>query len=211
MWVIKLGGSLARHRSLEPWLQMLAAYGGGRVAVVPGGAAFADTVRGAQAHWGFNGLAAHNMAVLAMAQTAYMLHALEPRLRLAANDIEIRQTLRAGQPALWLPYSVLRDAPDALTSWDVSSDSLALWLARRLHAERLVVVKACPVDATDSLDQLGRAGVLDVRFAEWAREADFPIEVLQHDHLDHVREGLVGGGGFEREDPSNPRVPGGDR
>jgi aspartokinase-like uncharacterized kinase len=37
--------------------------------------------------------------------------------------------------ALWLPLELPRDAPDMLTTWDVTSDSLALWLALRLNAD----------------------------------------------------------------------------
>jgi 5-(aminomethyl)-3-furanmethanol phosphate kinase len=193
MWVVKLGGSLARDAQLPLWLTMLAEVGGGRVAIVPGGAAFADTVRQAQAHWEFDDLAAHNMAVLAMGQTALMLHALEPRVMLATQDEQIRRALHAGRTAVWMPLTLLRDAPDALTSWDVTSDSLALWLAQRLHAERLVIVKSCAVDPQHGIAELGARGVLDARFAEWAREADFPIDVVQRDSVQRVREALLGG------------------
>ena len=86
MWVVKLGGSLARDAQLPAWLSMLAEAGAGRVAIVAGGADFANAVRQAQRHWEFNDLAAHNMAVLAMGQTALMLQALEPRLQLADGD-----------------------------------------------------------------------------------------------------------------------------
>ena len=193
MWVVKLGGSLMRDACLTEWLDMLAEVGGGRVAIVPGGAAFADSVRQAQGHWRFDDLAAHNMAVLAMGQSALMLHALEPRLMLATQDDQIRSTLHAGRAALWMPLTLLRDAPDALTTWDVTSDSLALWLARRLHAERLVVVKSCTLDPAASIADLGAAGVLDARFAEWAIGADFPIDVVQRDAVGRVREDLLGG------------------
>src|SRR3954447_16335852 len=135
MWIVKLGGSLAQDPRLVSWLAMLAELGGGRVTVVPGGGPFADAARASQAHWRFADLAAHNMAVLAMAQTAHLFHALEPRLVLVADEDEIRKALRAGQVALWLPLALLRDAPDLLTSWEVTSDSLALWLARRQNAE----------------------------------------------------------------------------
>ena len=193
MWVVKLGGSLARDAQLPQWLAMLAEVGGGRVAIVPGGAAFADTVRQAQAHWAFNDLAAHNMAVLAMGQTALMIHALEPRLTLATQDDQIRRALHAGRAAVWMPLSVLRDAPDALTSWEVTGDSLALWLASRLNAERLVIVKSCAVNPQHSIQELSAGGVLDARFAEWARAADFPIDVVQRDSVARVREALLGG------------------
>jgi 5-(aminomethyl)-3-furanmethanol phosphate kinase len=193
MWIVKLGGSLARDPCLTEWLGMLAEVGGGRVAVVPGGAGFADAVRKAQAHWGFNDVAAHNMAALAMAQTALMLHALEPRLVLATQEPEIRQALHGGRVALWFPLTLLRDAPDTLTSWEVTGDSLALWLARRLNAERLIVVKACRVEPGHSLADMVGSGVLDARFAAWARNADFSINVVQHDATERVRQDLLGG------------------
>lgn len=193
MWVVKIGGSMARDPRLPHWLQMLATLGGGRVTVVPGGGKFADEARQTQAHWGVDDVAGHNMAVLAMAQVAQLLHALEPRLLLVQHDAEIREALHAGRPALWLPLPLLRTQPDEITNWDVTSDSLALWLARRLHAERLVVVKACEVDPALGLAELGARGVLDRRFAEWATDASFPIEVLGATEGDRVRERLVGG------------------
>src|SRR3954465_7637391 len=178
MWIVKLGGSLAHDARLVPWLAMLAELGGGRVTIVPGGGIFADAVRASQRHWRFADLPAHNMAVLAMAQTAHLFHALEPRLTLAADEAGIRRALHAGQPALWLPMMLLRDAPDLLTTWEVTSDSLALWLARLLNAERLVVVKACKVPPLGTIPELTAQGVLDPRFEAWSRDAPFPIEVL---------------------------------
>ncbi len=197
MWIVKLGGSLAMDPHLTAWLQMLATHGAGRVTVVPGGAAFADAVRMAQAHWCFDDLAAHNMAVLAMAQTAVMLHALEPRIAIATQDAQIRRTMQSGRTALWMPLSMMRDAPDTLTTWEVSSDSLALWLARRLHAERLVLVKSCAVDRRLSLAEQGAAGVIDARFAEWARDAAFAIDLVQRDEIARVRDALLGVGDLD--------------
>jgi len=193
MWIVKLGGSLSHDPRLPRWLQMLAEVGGGRVLVVPGGAAFADAVRSAQQQWHFDDLTAHNMAVLAMAQTAHLLHALEPRLVLVSDEAEILRALHAGQTALWMPpLMLLRDAPDMLTSWEVTSDSLALWLARRENAERLVVVKACTVPADLTLADLTEHGTVDARFAQWASEAPFPIEVVECDEINRVRAGLLG-------------------
>jgi len=193
MWIVKLGGSLWHDPRLPRWLQMLAEVGGGRVLVVPGGAAFADAVRSAQQQWHFDDLTAHNMAVLAMAQTAHLLHALEPRLVLVSDEAEILRALHAGQTALWMPpLMLLRDAPDMLTSWEVTSDSLALWLARRQNAERLVVVKACTVPADLTFADLTERGTVDARFDQWASEAPFPIEVVECDEINRVRASLLG-------------------
>ena len=204
MWIVKLGGSLAHDVRLQGWLAMLAELGGGRVTVVPGGGSFADAVRASQRHWRFADLPAHNMAVLAMAQTAHLFHALEPRLALAADEAAIRRTLHAGQPALWVPMMLLRDAPDLLTNWEVTSDSLALWLARLLNAERLVVVTACEVPAGSSLAQLQAERILDQRFSLWSRDTPFPIEVVGGDAVERVRDALLG-----RANVTPPTVPAG--
>ncbi|KQW66236.1 MULTISPECIES: aspartate kinase [unclassified Methylibium] len=191
MWVVKLGGSLNQDASLPQWLDLLAELGGGRVIVVPGGGAFADQVRDAQSQWQFDDLAAHNMAVLGMAQTALMLQGLCPALQAAAGEQPLRRVLQGGQTALWLPLDLLRSRPDELTNWGVSSDSLALWLAQRLHAERLLVVKSCAIDGRRSLAQLGETGVLDAEFAQRARQAAFPIDLLHKGELARARALLL--------------------
>ena len=192
MWVVKLGGSLCADPVLPQWLDLLAQLGGGRVTVVCGGGGFADEVRRTQAHWQFNDLAAHNMAVLAMAQTAYQLNALNPALYLTTSKSDIRRVLHKGQTALWLPFELQREQPDAQTNWEVTSDSLALDLARRFNAERLVVIKSCRIEPKATLAQLSEEGIVDKRFASLAEGAAFPIEILNKDELDAMRALLFG-------------------
>lgn len=191
MWVVKLGGSLNRDALLPQWLALVAELGGGRVVVVPGGGGFADQARQSQAWWGVSDLAAHNMAVLGMAQSAVLLQALCPALPVAAGEAQMRSLLQRGQPALWLPLDLLREKPDALTNWGVTADSLALWLAQRLNAERLLVVKSCAIDRGRGLEQLSAAGVLDAEFGTRARGAAFPIDLLHKSELALARAMLL--------------------
>ena len=191
MWVVKLGGSLNTDALLPEWLQLLAQLGGGRVTIVCGGGGFADEVRRAQAIWRFDDLNAHNMALLAMAQTAYLARGLNPELRLAANLAEIRQVLHGGHTALWLPLERLSETAGPDTSWDVTSDSLALDLAQQLNAERLVLVKSCAIDPAASHAELGEAGVLDRRFSSWASSAAMPIDLIQRRDLGRMRAMLL--------------------
>ncbi len=192
MWVVKIGGSLNSDPLLPQWLELLAQLGGGRVTLVCGGGAFADAVRSAHSHWHFDELAAHNMAVLAMTQSSYMAHALQPSLQLARDTGEIHQVLRAGHTALWQPYEWLRDRPGPDTGWDTTSDSIALDLARRLNAERMVVVKSCAIDPVASFAALGEQGVLDRRFAAIAAGANFPIDLIHRAELARMRSLLIG-------------------
>lgn len=192
MWVVKLGGSLCADPVLPQWLDLLTQIGGGRVTVVCGGGSFADEVRRVQAHWRFNDLAAHNMAVLAMAQTAYQLHALNPALQMAARKTEIPVLMRRGKTALWLPLELRRDKPDVHTNWSATSDTIALDLARHLNAEQLVLVKSCPIDPLMTLEELSQAGVVDSQFAERSGDVAFPIALLHKNQLATMRALLLG-------------------
>ncbi|WP_213954810.1 MULTISPECIES: aspartate kinase [unclassified Variovorax] len=193
MWIVKLGGSLTTNPLLPAWLSLLADCGGGRVIVVCGGGAFGDAVRQAQAHWRFSDLNAHNMAILAMAQTAYLMHGLNPALQLVRTKTDIRRVLHKGQTALWLPFELQRERGTAQTNWNVTSDSIALELAQRLNAERLVVVKSCAIDPRLSLAQLTEAGIVDRSFGGLSESAVFPIDIVRHDELERIRGLLLGG------------------
>jgi aspartokinase-like uncharacterized kinase len=192
MWVVKIGGSLCSDPVLPQWLDLLTQVGGGRVTVVCGGGTFADEVRRVQSHWQFNDLAAQNMAVLAMAQTAYQLHALNPALQLATRKTDIPDLLRQGKTALWLPLELRRDQPDERTGWDATSDTIALDLAKHLNAEQLVLVKSCAIDPQMTLAELGDAGVLDQQFAEQSDDAAFPITLLHKNQVAIMRSLLLG-------------------
>ena len=192
MWVVKIGGSLNNDPLLPQWLDLLVQLGGGRVTLVCGGGAFADEVRRAQAHWRFDDLAAHNMAVLAMAQSAYMAWGLNPKLQLATSEAEIRKVLHGGHTALWLPNEWVRAQPDSNANWNNSGDSIALDLARSLNAERLVVVKSCAIEPRASLPGLAAAGILDGRFVGLAQGVAFPIDVVQRVELSRMRALLLG-------------------
>src|SRR5262249_33033355 len=104
MWIVKLGGSLGRDPVLKEWLATVVKLGSGRVVIVPGGGGFADEVREQQDLWRFDDLAAHNMAVLAMAQMALMMKGICPALTLAASDSELRQAVQQARVPVWLPF-----------------------------------------------------------------------------------------------------------
>ena len=192
MWIVKLGGSLCADPALPRWLDLLARLGGGRVTIVCGGGRLADEVRRSQARWQFDDLAAHNMAVLAMAQTAYQCQAMNPALRLAARKADIAGVLHKGRAAVWLPFELQRDTVDSRTNWGATSDTIALDLAREMNAEQLVLVKSCKLDAAQSLSQLAAAGVLDKGFGERSLGAAFPIEVIDKSELARMRLLLLG-------------------
>lgn len=90
---VKLGGSLAGSRDLAAWLEVLDQFSGPLI-LVPGGGAFADTVRAMQAKMRFDDEAAHHMALLAMEQYGRAIAALWPRLSRVTTLAAIRRALR---------------------------------------------------------------------------------------------------------------------
>jgi aspartokinase-like uncharacterized kinase len=158
--VVKLGGSLAASAWLRPWLRAIAA-AAGAVVLVPGGGPFADAVRAAQPAMGFDDRAADAMAKLAMAQYGIALANLADGLCIAATEAEMADRLAEGRVPVWTPLP--HAAADAPPSWDVSSDSLALWLAHRLDAARVLLVKSRP-PAGPRVGALVAGGLLDAAF-----------------------------------------------
>ncbi len=165
VWVVKLGGSLFGAEDLRRWLEVLAEPGPVGLVIVPGGGPFADAVRTSQQNLGFSDRAAHHMAILAMDQAALMLADLEPRLRCAEDDADLLRIAGVGRGVLWRPHRMTRDDSELAESWSVTADSLAGWLARRLNADALVLIKSAAV-AEGPVDRLVADGVVDAAFAD---------------------------------------------
>jgi 5-(aminomethyl)-3-furanmethanol phosphate kinase len=163
--VVKLGGSHAFAPHLGDWLDALAACGG-RVVVVPGGGPFADAVRLAQERLAFGDGAAHHMALLAMEQFGCALASLGRGMTLSRSLAAIRQALRARLVPVWSPTAMVLAAAGIPASWDVTSDSLAAWLAGRLRCRRLLLVKHMEsLPAGGGVQELAAAGIVDAAFA----------------------------------------------
>lgn len=194
MWVIKLGGSLLRSPQLPAWLDALARHGGGRAVIVPGGGPFADLVRSEQARVGFDDDAAHWMAILAMEQFGFLLEALRESFCSAATEEQLRDVLGRGQVPVWLAYPMVAREESLPRSWDVSADSLALWLAQRLDAEALLLVKSVSPDVAGAdFPALAAAGLVDAYFPRLAREYRRPIRILGPDAAAQAAEALRSG------------------
>jgi hypothetical protein len=167
MWVVKLGGSLAASEALTGWLAVVARSGAGKVVIVPGGGPFADTVRSAQAQWRFDNLTAHRMALKAMDQFGLMLCGLSSTCKPATGLTAIDDFLAKRCVPVWLPSAIASREPEIPATWDMTSDSLAAWLARELCADRLVLVKSCALPSAETAE-LARRGVVDAAFPSFA-------------------------------------------
>jgi hypothetical protein len=146
--VVKLGGSHALSPLLRPWLEAIAR-AAGHVVVVPGGGPFADTVRSAQPAMRFDDDAAHDMALMAMAQYGRALTGLADGFVYADTIAAVQDAAASQKIPVWSPWPGLRAHPDIPRSWDVTSDSLAIWLAGALSVRHDLTApaEAQPPDA----------------------------------------------------------------
>ena len=191
--VIKLGGSHAFAPHLKGWIEAIALRAG-RIVLVPGGGPFADAVREAQARMGFDDGAAHRMALLAMEQYGCALASGRKEFVPAESQAAIGRALAVKQVPVWLPTRMVL-AADIAASWEVTSDSLAAWLAARLGARRLLLVKHADASISAArVRDLVTRGVVDPAFPRFL-QADTPAFMLgPHDHaaLAEMSESRIG-------------------
>jgi 5-(aminomethyl)-3-furanmethanol phosphate kinase len=137
--VLKVGGSLGRRpAALRRLMAVLGEAARDRIlVVVPGGGVFADAVRRADRRFRLDDSASHWMAILAMDQYAHLLAALSPGAHVIPDPDEVA----AGRLNVLAVSAWLRRADPLPHSWAVTSDSIAAWIARRLRARRLVLLK----------------------------------------------------------------------
>jgi dihydroneopterin aldolase len=163
--VVKLGGSTAHEAEMGEWIAALS-LSSLPLVVVPGGGPFADQVRDAQTRMNFSDNAAHAMAILAMDQFGYVILDRHERLAPARSLEEIEQAAEAGKIPVWLPSELAIFVPDIRASWDITSDSLAAWLAGKLAADALLLIKQTSAFSNrDGIDSLTARGIVDAGFA----------------------------------------------
>jgi 5-(aminomethyl)-3-furanmethanol phosphate kinase len=168
--VVKVGGGLGRGAGDDALRALCTTLGelGERhpLLVVPGGAWFADAVREADRRFALPATTSHHMAVLGMEQFGWLLSELIPG---AGRSAQAR--LHGPGITVLLPAALTLDGLPA--SWQVTSDTIAAWVAGRVGAGRLVLVKE-----------------VDGLFAQWPAHGE-PIAAMTAAELAELRSAGV--------------------
>jgi 5-(aminomethyl)-3-furanmethanol phosphate kinase len=174
---------LSKSQALPNCLYQIAQSPNKQVVIVPGGGDFADQVRFAQQQWLLDDVIAHEMAILAMQQMALMFKGLESGFTVACGVAEVKNCLKLNHaPVIWSPTISELNAAKVPCTWEVSSDSLAAWLAKQLNATELILLKAAAV-TTNDLALLRQQGIIDAAFIRYVENADFTVQILSKDNF----------------------------
>ena len=150
--VIKIGGSLAedpeRLRALCRKLSDLSK--NYAFIVVPGGGRFADVVRDCDQQFNLPNAVSHRMAILAMDQFGLLLSQIIPDSSATYSLDEAKQLANRGIVPVFLASQLMFKEEPLDNSWDVTSDSIAAYVAGRVSAKKLVL--ATDVDGVFTSD-----------------------------------------------------------
>ncbi|MBI2884494.1 MAG: hypothetical protein HYY11_11415 [Candidatus Methylomirabilis oxyfera] len=185
--VIKVGGSLGRWGGLGKLLDSIARWkGASKVLVIPGGGVFADLVRAEDRRVRLTAHAAHRMAILAMDQYGLELCDLASRAAPASSLNQVMEVIRSGRMPIYLPSRSLARRDPFTPSWRVTSDSIAAYIAGRVGADALLLLKhvdgifardpkiepSAPLLPRITRSRLPRDGCVDREFARWLNGID---------------------------------------
>jgi aspartokinase-like uncharacterized kinase len=191
MWVIKVGGSLLGSPELERWLEIFVKFSDGHIIIVPGGGVFADAVRESQKVSKISDACAHRLAVLAMDQFGLLLANMNPGLAIARTPMEIDERTWQHRAIVWLPSTMVLADDSIPKTWDVTSDSIAAWLAEKLDAKYLILLKSDKPDKTElCLKMMTKDGVVDEAFSDYVSNKAFGRWMLKKTDYEHFLEGV---------------------
>ncbi len=190
MIVIKLGGSLINTaKKIVKDILFYSESAGETILLVPGGSIFADTVRRLDP----SQEAAHWMAVLAMEQYAYYLADGTGAILIDRLKIPEKGTY------ILLPYNLLKENDELPHTWDVTSDTIAAWVAFNLGAR---FIKITDVDGiylngmlqneVNARDISGIKTCVDAQFPNYLMEKKMNCEIINGNCATIVMETLKG-------------------
>ena len=150
--VIKVGGSLSEDP--EELIALCTKLSGlaknYKLVVVPGGGRFADAVRDSDKRFKLSNEISHRMAILGMDQYGLLLSQITPNSCATFVLSDAKQLSETGVAPIFLPSRLMFKEDPLKNSWEVTSDSIAAYVASRLQAVKVIL--ATDVDGVFTKD-----------------------------------------------------------
>ena len=140
--VIKIGGSLAEDpEQLKALCTKLSEFAKKyTITVVPGGGRFADVVRDFDKRFTLSNGISHRMAILGIDQFGLLLSQIIPNSCATYLLTDAKQLSEIGVVPVFLPSRLMFREDPLENSWNVTSDSIAAYVASRLHVAKVFLV-----------------------------------------------------------------------
>lgn len=142
--VFKIGGKILENsKNLEfTFSQLKKLYEDNtlqKIIIIPGGGSYADFIRSSDENLVLGDDLAHWMAIFSMDYNGKELNKKFPDLE-CINDFKKIQSAN-NIFCIFLPYSYLRKKDELPHSWDVTSDSMAIYIANKLNLNECYLIK----------------------------------------------------------------------
>jgi aspartokinase-like uncharacterized kinase len=172
--ILKVGGSLLDWPELPDRLlsfiqQRKAAEPGVKLALMCGGGDFADSIRRYDRIHRFRDYEAHFLAMQAMNLACTLMFCLIKSCRGVETLAMLDEDWPPDEIPLLMPSSNLEELQFARRkpmpySWDVTSDTIAAWIASQLPGRSLVLVKSAPLPQGATRDHAAQLKLVDPYF-----------------------------------------------
>jgi aspartokinase-like uncharacterized kinase len=142
--VIKIGGSVFAgcRGSVQPLFKSISALGRYfRLVVVPGGGSFADEVRETCKDFNLSDSTAHWMAILAVNQMAFMINQFLEGSRVVLDVSDARRATKGHRVPIFAPFRLMFNRDPLPHTWDVTSDTIAAYIAKSMRTRQLILLK----------------------------------------------------------------------
>jgi aspartokinase-like uncharacterized kinase len=140
-FILKIGGSLSKNKStlLKLFNELHKLSKIHKLLVVPGGGHFADKVRRIYHKFNISEDVAHWSAIFAMDQMGFFFSDFHPNIRIVDEIEEAKQTGHGMIPIL-IPAKMMLDDDPLPHSWDITSDSIAAYIAHITGTKKMLIL-----------------------------------------------------------------------
>jgi aspartokinase-like uncharacterized kinase len=132
-----------------------------RLVIVPGGGHFADEVRRTSKEFELSDSTAHWMAILAMNQMAFMINEFLEGSRVVLDVSDARRVTKGHRVPVIAPFRLMFNRDPLPHSWNVTSDSIAAYIAKSMRARLLILLKDVDGIYTDDPKKVKDANLLE--------------------------------------------------
>ena len=140
--VIKVGGSLVAEPSqlINLCTNLSKLSRKHKIVIVPGGGRFADVVQDFDESFNLSSIISHRMAILGMDQFGMLLSQITPNSVATYLLNDTKQLSETSVIPIFLPSRLMFRENPLENSWDVTSDSIAAYIANRLKVAKLLLI-----------------------------------------------------------------------